>query len=185
MIFIQDVSLTKLRISSPIIKNMRQTKKYKGVVMVKFILTTLILILQGNAFANSNIQNILKKIMLTDGKTGAPESNSENQNSDLCNVKIYENADSVELHIEDTGYYFSPISYAFYSNIELIDQNTILVSTNSNRPGGDACGDAGGAFGYKEYITVTDSKIEIRKTYRCAYELFKKHDIYTRCSFKK
>ena len=77
--------------------------------------------------------------------------------------------------------YFTPVAHIFNADAEAINANTVLVSTDSNRPGGDACGDAGGAMRYKKTISVNGRKVTIEESFRCAFEGLKKYVLTSTC----
>lgn len=153
--------------------------------MTKLLFTLITFIFHLQTFANLDTQEILNRIISADGKVGTPVSNSERRHSEACIVKIHEGPEFVSVRFEGTNYDFLPFAVAYYDQIEAVDENTITIANNSDRPRGNICGGAGGLFAYKEYITITESEIKLQRTYRCLFQLFKKYDFYTRCIFNK
>lgn len=126
-------------------------------------------------------RTIVKKLKDLNGREGKVASNIEKESTGVCRITVDQDQDGISLSFEGTGYYFTPIAHIF-SDVEVEDKNTLIVSTNSNRPGGDACGDFGGAVGYKKMISLKNRQVKIEETFRCTLEGFKKYKLTTTCT---
>ncbi|MEH0860918.1 hypothetical protein [Halobacteriovorax sp. DPLXC-1] len=148
--------------------------------MNNLVITFLLLISALNVAAFSGAEaKFVSKLKKLDGKTGVTSTNTNDTGTGECSIEVDSLADSVSLYFRDTGYYFTPVAHAFSDSAELVDANTLLVSEDSNRPGGDACGSYGGESGYKKTITLNGDSVTIRETFRCF--LFKKYDFSFTC----
>ena len=132
--------------------------------------------------ASASIDSIVNKLVRLDGKAGVASSNFERGGTQRCVIQTDLDEDSVSVTFRETGYYFTPVVHVFFNRAKAISNDTLLVSTSSKRPGGDACGDAGGAVNYKKTLTVTDREVVIKEEFRCAFELFKKYQLISKCS---
>ncbi|MFG1526401.1 hypothetical protein ABMA67_15375 [Halobacteriovorax sp. RZ-3] len=130
-----------------------------------------------NVSANSDVDSFVSELKSFDGKSGKVVMNGEERGN--CTVLIENDSDAVRVEFDTPELYANPVSVAVLDSAELLDNDTLLVSTNSNRPGGDACGDFGGASNYKEKIVIDDNSVSIDISYRCF--LFKKNKINYTC----
>lgn len=128
------------------------------------------------------IQHIKNTLKSLNGRAGVFSSNFDKDNNGTCIVDVTENSTSLTLAFNGTGAYSLPIVHLFVDSVRLLDANTLLVSTSSDRPGGDACGDFGGAVNYKQILSVQNNTIQIQTSYRCSYEFFKKYKLVSTCS---
>ncbi|EPZ51861.1 hypothetical protein M902_2404 [Bacteriovorax sp. BAL6_X] len=133
--------------------------------------------LGANVSANSNVDSFVSDLKSLSGKSGKVMMNGEERGS--CTVVVESDSDAVRVEFDTPELYANPVSVALLDSAELLDNDTLLVSTNSNRPGGDACGDFGGASNYKEKILIDDNSVSIDISYRCF--LFKKNEINYTC----
>lgn len=129
-------------------------------------------------------EQFLQRVIALDGRTGVVASNFEERTSGRCTIEVELDAadGGLSLFFRDTGTYFTPVAHVF-PDAELISENTLLVSTNPDRAGGDKCGDFGGAIRYKKTISLKNNAIQIEETFRCTFEGFKKYQLVSSCSF--
>ncbi len=138
---------------------------------------------QGHA-ADAKVQTIVSKLKLLNGKRGVSTSSFDQWGTGKCTIEVQEDSSAlVSVTFEDTGFYFTPVAHVF-ENAQALSSDTLLISDSSNRPGGDACGDIGGATSYKKTLKVTDREVVISEKFRCAFELFKKYELTTKCKIK-
>ncbi|AFY00353.1 hypothetical protein [Bdellovibrio bacteriovorus] len=149
------------------------------------ILASAILLSSISASAGGN--DFLKRLKALDGREGKIVASYDESNTGMCRVELqtYDSLDGgqgLAVYLQDTGMYFTP-SAGLDKDTKLTDANTALVSTSSKRPGGDACGDFGGAIGYKKVLVLDGNQLTIRETFRCMMDGFKKYDLSTTCEF--
>ncbi|POB15201.1 hypothetical protein [Halobacteriovorax sp. DA5] len=130
-----------------------------------------------NVSANSDLDSFVSDLKSLDGKSGKVVMNGEERGN--CTVLVEKDSDAVRVEFDTPELYANPVSVALLDSAELLDNDTLLVSTNSNRPGGDACGDFGGASNYKETISIDNNSVSINISFRCF--LFKKNKINYTC----
>ncbi|AYF45174.1 MULTISPECIES: hypothetical protein [unclassified Halobacteriovorax] len=147
--------------------------------MKSFVLPLILVMASSNLFAAGNVSSFLKSLEKLDGQEGRVSSNTNERGTGECQIEILKDTQSTSIYFRNTGYYFTPVAHAFSDSAELVDANTLLVSEDSNRPGGDACGSYGGESGYKKTITLNGDSVTIRETFRCF--LFKKYDFSFTC----
>ncbi|MFP5520061.1 MAG: hypothetical protein ACLGGX_09170 [Bdellovibrionia bacterium] len=160
---------------------------------MKYVITITTFLIMGlsSAFAKtSEIELAKEHLRKLNGTVGTLTSDVEpNLNGKPCTIDIEEgviesfNKEYLSLRFKNTGLYFTPVAH-IDAESTLVEDNTILVSTSSERPGGDACGSFGGAMRYKKTITIEEKAITISESFRCAGELFKKYELNSTCSFK-
>ena len=150
--------------------------------MNKLFLTVLALLVfsMNSQAADQNVQNVLNQLLKLDGSIGKITSNIEDKHTGVCRLSVDAAAEAVTIRFEDTGLYFTPVAHVF-TDAKVIATNTLLVSTDSNRPGGDACGIAGGSFRYKKTVAVNGRKVVVEESFRCALEGFKKYILTSTC----
>lgn len=135
-----------------------------------------------SAFAGSgDVMDMVKKVKALNGRTGKVASSYENDSTGKCTIAVSEDEYGVSVSFEDTGFYFTPIAH-ITEEAEAESSNTLIVSTNSNRPGGDACGDSGGAINYKKTLTIKGREVRIAESFRCTFEGFKKYNLISTCT---
>ncbi|MGI4993462.1 hypothetical protein ACRXCV_12570 [Halobacteriovorax sp. GFR7] len=144
---------------------------------MKLLSLAVLIALSANVSANSNLDNFVSDLNDLNGKSGKVMMNGEERGN--CTVLVESDSDAVRVEFDTPELYANPVSVALLDSAELLDNDTLLVSTNSNRPGGDACGDFGGASNYKEKIVIDDNSVSIDISYRCF--LFKKNKINYTC----
>lgn len=149
--------------------------------MKKLVLTVLFITsaLGSKASANS-ADSLIQQLKSLHGATGRIVSNIEKESTGVCRVVVNEDDYGVSVSLEETGLYFTPIAH-ISSDATLEDNNTLLVSTNPNRVGGDACGDWGGAVRYKKTISLEKNVLKISESFRCSLEGFKKYNLISAC----
>ncbi|WP_413288352.1 hypothetical protein [Bdellovibrio sp. HCB337] len=140
----------------------------------------------GNDVGNAanNLESRLKSL---NGRTGKIVDTYDQDNTGKCSLEVedYDYGDGsqgINVYLRDTGMYFEP-SAGITDDADYQDANTVIVSKSSDRPGGDACGDFGGAMGYKKILSLKGKKLTIRETFRCVLDGFEKYDIFTTCEF--
>lgn len=155
---------------------------------MKNMFLAVVCLLSLSTFAKDNsvnevlkVGNFVTKLKKLDGKQGVATNNTGENGTGVCEVEVVDSEDTVSLYLNGTGQYFTPVAHIFYDTAKVKSDSKILVDTDSNRPGGDACGDFGGAVGYKKYITIENNKVTISESFRCTFELFKKYDLKTSC----
>ncbi|UXR66086.1 hypothetical protein EZJ49_07465 [Bdellovibrio bacteriovorus] len=143
------------------------------------------------ALADSQVEAITAKLKSLHGRVGTVvssyESGIEGRSCRLATEDYdFEMAgrqfSGTKVTLEDTGMYFTP-GVEIDNDTKSYGANTLLVSTSSKRAGGDACGDWGGAVGYKETISVEGNTVTIRQKFRCLWDAFEKFDLATVCKF--
>ncbi|MFV8248496.1 hypothetical protein [Bdellovibrio bacteriovorus] len=149
------------------------------------ILASAILLSSISASAGGN--DFLKRLKALDGREGKIVASYDESNTGKCRLELqnYESIDgsqAIAVYLQDTGMYFTP-SASLDKETKLKDANTAVVSTSSKRPGGDACGDFGGAIGYKKVLVLDGNQVTIRETFRCLMDGFEKYDLATTCEF--
>ncbi len=144
---------------------------------MKLLSLAVLIALSANVSASSNLDNFVSDLNDLNGKSGKVMMNGEERGN--CTVLVESDSDAVRVEFDTPELYANPVSVALLDRAELLDNDTLLVSTNSNRPGGDACGDFGGASNYKEKIVIDDNSVSIDISYRCF--LFKKNKINYTC----
>ncbi|CAE78635.1 hypothetical protein predicted by Glimmer/Critica [Bdellovibrio bacteriovorus HD100] len=149
------------------------------------ILASTLLLSSISASAGGN--DFVSRLKALDGREGKIVSSYDDENTGRCRLELqkYELEDGSQglaVYLQDTGMYFTP-SAGLDKETKLKDANTAVVSTSSERPGGDACGDFGGALGYKKVLVLKDNQVTIRETFRCVMDGFKKYDLSTTCQF--
>lgn len=161
--------------------------------MMKAILAVALLMTSISAFAGGNdvgnAGDVLSKLKALNGRTGKIVESYDKENTGKCRLELesydYEMANrqysGTSVKFEDTGMYFTPIAHV--DSDASARSGVIIVETSSERPGGDACGDFGGAINYKKSISVKGNLVAIRETFRCVLDGFKKYDLYTICQF--
>ncbi len=132
--------------------------------------------------ADQSVKKIVAQLIKLDGSVGKLTSTVEENHTGVCKLSVDAATEAVTVRFEETGLYFTPVAHIF-SDASAIAVNTVLVSTDSNRPGGDACGTAGGSFRYKKTVTVSERKVVIEESFRCAFEGFKKYVLTSTCQF--
>lgn len=155
------------------------------------LLPVLFLGLSSVAMADSQVSAITAKLKSLNGSVGVVVSSyeagvegrscrlaTEDYDFEMAGKQIT----GTSVTFEDTGMYFKP-GVSIDSNAKTSDANTIVTSTSSKRPGGDACGDWGGAVGYKESISVKGNQVTIRQKFRCLWDAFEKFDLAIVCQF--
>lgn len=150
---------------------------------MKALISVLVLLMSFSFSAqamNPEAQPLLKKLRALNGREGRVTSNFEQSSSGECRISIEEDSEGLSVRFENTGFYFTPVAHVF-ADVEVEDAQTLLVSDNSNRPGGDACGDAGGAVNYKKLLSVTNKQVKIEESFRCTFEAFKKYRLISTC----
>ncbi len=157
-------------------------KSTKEDLMKKLFLTVLVMCAFSTNVqaADQNVKKIVDQLIKLDGAVGKIISTVEENHTDVCKVSVDVAAEAVTVRFEDTGLYFTPVAHIF-NDARVIAVNTVLVSTDSNRPGGDACGIAGGSFRYKKTVAVSERKVVIEESFRCALEGFKKYVLTATC----
>ncbi len=130
--------------------------------------------------ADQNVQKIVDQLIKLDGAVGKITSTVEENHTGICKVSVDTSGEAVSVSFEGTGLYFTPVAHIF-GNAKVVAANTLLVSTNSNRPGGDACGDSGGAVRYKQTVSVKANQVKIVESFRCTLEGFKKYTLASTC----
>lgn len=150
--------------------------------MKKLVLTVFALMVAIGAQASTNSkQGLIKRIKSLNGATGKVTSNLEQNTTGVCTVEIQDDGSSVSLYLRGTGLYFTPVAH-IGADAELVDKETVLVSTKSARPGGDACGDAGGSMNYKKTVSLKGRVLKIEENFRCVFEGFKKYNLVSTCA---
>lgn len=134
----------------------------------------------GNDIGNAGL--LMNQLKALNGRSGKLVDSYDKENSGKCRLQVVADTDGMTVSFEDTGMYFTPVAH-IYETTQAEDANTLLVSTNSKRPGGDACGDFGGAVRYKKQVAIKGNVVAIRETFRCSFEGFKKYDLMTVCQF--
>lgn len=137
--------------------------------------------------ASAGGNDFVSRLKALDGREGKIVASYDENNTGRCRLELqtYDSLDGgqgLAVYLQDTGMYFTP-SAGLDKDTQLIDANTALVSSSSKRPGGDACGDFGGAVRYKKVLVLKDNQVTIRETFRCVMDGFKKYDLYTTCQF--
>lgn len=151
--------------------------------MTKVLLVLMVVFSSFTAQASPKEQ-FLQRIVALDGRTGAVASNFEERTTGQCTIEVQiDEADGgLSVYFRNTGGYFTPVVHVF-PDAELVNEETLLVSTNPDRAGGDKCGDFGGAIRYKKTISLKNNAIQIEETFRCTFEGFKKYQLVSSCSF--
>lgn len=135
-----------------------------------------------SAFAgSSDVMDMVKKVKALNGRTGQVTSSYENDSTGKCTIAVSEDEYGVSVSFEDTGFYFTPIAHIM-EEAKAESSNTLIVSTNSKRPGGDACGDFGGAINYKKTLTIKGREVRITESFRCTFEGLKKYNLISTCT---
>lgn len=148
-----------------------------------FAMTILASVLFSQAVQASSVSSLIERVKKMDSKEGRVTDKKGNDMG-TCRVNVDSNESVVSVSLDGTDFYSDPSAFIYFSDVKLGGENTLIVSTNSDRPGGDACGDAGGAVGYKKSVVVYDNAIEIREKVRCTFSFFKKYESVAKCSFK-
>ncbi len=130
--------------------------------------------------ADQNVQKIVAQLIKLDGSVGKLTSTVEKDHTGICQIAVDSSAEVVSVSFEGTGLYFTPVAHIF-NDAKAVNANTVLVSTDSNRPGGDACGDSGGATRYKQTVSVKANQVKIEESFRCTFEGFKKYILTSTC----
>lgn len=159
----------------------------KNLVAAALLMTSVSAMAGGNDVGNAN-SDLISRLKAANGRTGKIVESYDKENTGKCTIKVedyvYESGEkSVIVSFEGTGMYFEP-NLGIGSDADYIDANTVIAEKNSNRPGGDACGDFGGAMNYKKGLAFKGKQIAIRETFRCVLDGFKKYDLYTICELK-
>ncbi|MBV2169068.1 MAG: hypothetical protein KUL82_10195 [Bdellovibrio sp.] len=149
----------------------------KLVLMVLFMASAL-----GSKASANSAQGLIEQLKSLNGATGRVASNIEKESTGVCKVAVTEDDYGVSVSFEGTGLYFTPIAH-ISSDATLEDNNTLLISTNPNRVGGDVCGDWGGAVRYKKTISLEKNVLKISESFRCSLEGFKKYNLISACVF--
>lgn len=149
------------------------------------ILASAVLLTSISATAGGN--DFVKRLKALEGRAGTLVESYDPSNTGRCSLELenYESLDgsqAIAVRLTNTGMYFEPSAH-LDKQTQLKDENTALISTSSKRPGGDACGDFGGAVNYKKVLVVEGKTVTIRETFRCTFEGFKKYDLATTCQF--
>lgn len=154
----------------------------KGLQIITILISSLI---STQSFAiDAGVVKIVNKLKSLDGKEGKSESSFDKWGTGKCTIEVSEDSSALlSVTFEDTGFYFTPVAHIF-DDAKAIGSDTLLITDNSNRPGGDACGDFGGATGYKKTIKVTDKEVVISEKFRCVFEFFKRYELTTSCKIK-
>jgi hypothetical protein len=152
--------------------------------MKKVILSSILSLAATTAFAGgSNHYAIAKKLAALNGKTGAVVESYDNGTQAGDKVVSEQDRSGYTVNLEVMQMYFNPVATVMMDTVKVINESSLLVSTNSDRAGGDACGDFGGATGYKKILTVENNTVTIAESFRCALEGFKKYELSTTCKF--
>lgn len=156
--------------------------------MKKYLMTLVLVIISGGASANANeqegISQIKSQLMSMNGKSGSFISNFDKENNGTCTLEVTQSELGMSVVFSGTGSYLTPVAHLFDENLKMLTDDTVLVSDNSNRPGGDACGDYGGAIGYQQTLSIEGNTVKIQEKYRCTFEFFKKYTLVTSCTVK-
>ncbi|MFG1491939.1 hypothetical protein [Halobacteriovorax sp. ZH4_bin.1] len=146
---------------------------------MKLLSLAVLIALSANVSASSNLDNFVSDLNDLNGKSGKVIMNGEERGN--CTVLVESDSDAVrvEFDTDNPDLYANPVSVALLDSAKLIKNDTLLVSTSSNRPGGDACGDFGGETGYKEKIIIDENSVSIDISYRCF--LIQKNEINYTC----
>lgn len=159
-----------------------------ALVAAALLLTSFSAVAGGNDVGNAG--DVLSRLKALNGRTGKIVETYDKGNTGKCRLELkpydFDGGDGTQVtgttvSFEDTGMYFTPIAHIDTGSEAR--SGVITVETSSDRPGGDACGDFGGAIGYKKQITVKGDIVAIRETFRCVLDGFKKYDIHTICQF--
>lgn len=129
---------------------------------------------------DARVQSLIGKISKLDGKSGVATSTIERDGTGRCTLRVETDESGTSIFFDDTGHYFTPVAHIF-NDAEAVSETTVLVSTSSDRPGGDACGTAGGAVRYKKTVSLVGKTLKIEETFRCSLELFKKYELTATC----
>lgn len=160
--------------------------------MKKMVIGTLVMFsVASTAMAQSRAVDIVKGLRKLNGSVGRVVESYENGIAgSRCAINIQdedfemggERIVGMTVSLNDTGMYFTP-NAMITNSAKLVDDNTLLVSESSKRAGGDACGDMGGAVGFKETISLEGKKVTIRQQFRCISDGLRKTDLKTTCQF--
>lgn len=151
--------------------------KIKCAAMFVFVMT-----LASSVLAKaSDASEFVSKLKALDGRTGMVASSFENDSTGVCRIAVEESEYGVSVSFEETGFYFTPIAH-ITEDAKSMGENTLLVSTNPNRIGGDVCGDFGGAFKYKKKLSLNGREVKIEETFRCVLDGFKKYHLVSICT---
>lgn len=143
------------------------------------------------SFDSADTESFVAKLQALNGRTGKIVKSYDKENTGKCTLELEayeyemggENHSGMYVRFQDTGMYFQP-SVGIDSDADVsFDGSTIITDKSSKRPGGDACGDFGGAIGYKKGITIEGKKVTIRESFRCVLDGFEKYDLQTTCQF--
>lgn len=149
--------------------------------MKKLILVTSLLVSSFAAQAQDpRVEVFTAKLLKLNGKSGVASSTIERDGTGRCTVRVEKDETGTSVYFDDTGYYFTPVAHIF-DDAESVSATTVLVSRSSDRPGGDACGTAGGAIRYKKIVSLEGKTLKIEETFRCSLELFKKYELTSTC----
>lgn len=129
---------------------------------------------------DARVQSLIGKLTKLNGKSGVATSTVERDGTGRCTVRVEKDETGTSVYFDDTGYYFTPVAHIF-DDAESVSATTVLVSRSSDRPGGDACGTAGGAIRYKKIVSLEGKTLKIEETFRCSLELFKKYELTSTC----
>lgn len=135
-----------------------------------------------NVHAKPSAETILSRLSNMVDKVGRAETNTKMGHTEECRVVVESDETGTSVSI-DAAFYFTPIAHLFNGEVKVEDNDTILVSTSSKRAGGDACGDWGGAVGYKKRLIITEDKVTVRESFRCTLEGLKKYVLESSCQF--
>lgn len=102
----------------------------------------------------------------------------DKDNSGKCQLVVESDEYDTKVSFEQTGLYFTPVAIVT-SDARMASEKSVLVSTSAK----SACGEYGGVFGYEKTLAVDGKRVQIRETFRCALEGFKKYDLSTTCQF--
>lgn len=129
---------------------------------------------------DARVSSLIGKLTKLNGKSGVVTSTVEREGSGRCTLRVETDESGTSIFFDDTGYYFTPVAHIF-DDAEAVSDSVVLVSTSSDRPGGDACGTAGGAIRYKKTVSLVGKTVKIEETFRCSLELFKKYELTSTC----
>ena len=127
---------------------------------------------------------LVERLIALNGRTGRLLTNLESKTSGACFVRVQRYSNVIAVNFDGTQMEFPPVAN-ITDNSTSLSQDVLLVTNSSERPGGDACGEWGGAVGYAQKIKVSPNRITIEEEFRCALEGFKKYHLLSACELSQ
>lgn len=153
--------------------------------MSRVFLTFIGTMICAQCFALGSSTNlIVDRILALNGRTGRLLTNLESKTSGACFVRVQRYSNVIAVNFDGTQMEFPPVAN-ITDNSSALSQDVLLVTNSSERPGGDACGEWGGAVGYAQKIKVSPNRITIEEEFRCALEGFKKYHLLSACELSQ